>query len=39
MTGRARNQDTHSILVGYVLWIFGFMGAHRCCPLPGLCGS
>lgn len=21
--------NTHSILVGYVLWIFGFMGAHR----------
>lgn len=21
--------DTHSLLVGYVLWIFGFMGAHR----------
>ena len=21
--------DTHSKLVGYVLWIFGFMGAHR----------
>lgn len=20
---------THSLLVGYVLWIFGFMGAHR----------
>ncbi|MEM7436191.1 MAG: TM2 domain-containing protein [Myxococcota bacterium] len=24
------NQDeTHSLLVGYILWIFGFMGAHR----------
>lgn len=22
-------QDTHSILLGYLLWIFGFMGAHR----------
>ena len=21
--------DTHSKLVGYVLWIFGFLGAHR----------
>jgi TM2 domain-containing membrane protein YozV len=21
--------DTHSILIGYLLWIFGFMGAHR----------
>ncbi len=20
---------THSLLVGYILWIFGFMGAHR----------
>ena len=24
----ARN-DTHSVAVGYVLWIFGFTGAHR----------
>ena len=22
-------QDTHSITVGYILWIFGFMGMHR----------
>lgn len=22
-------QDTHSKTIGYVLWIFGFMGAHR----------
>ena len=22
-------EGTHSVLVGYVLWIFGFMGAHR----------
>ena len=22
-------QDTHSKAVGYILWIFGFMGAHR----------
>ena len=21
--------NTHSLLVGYVLWIFGFLGAHR----------
>lgn len=21
--------NTHSLIVGYVLWIFGFMGAHR----------
>ena len=24
-----RDGDSHSLLVGYVLWIFGFMGAHR----------
>lgn len=23
------NNDTHSKTIGYVLWIFGFMGAHR----------
>ena len=23
------SEDTHSLLVGYVLWIFGFLGAHR----------
>jgi len=23
------HQDTHSIAIGYILWIFGFMGAHR----------
>jgi TM2 domain-containing membrane protein YozV len=22
-------QPTHSLLIGYLLWIFGFMGAHR----------
>jgi TM2 domain-containing membrane protein YozV len=22
-------EDTHSKLIGYILWIFGFMGAHR----------
>ncbi len=21
--------DTHSTLIGYLLWIFGFLGAHR----------
>ena len=24
-----RQGDTHSLLIGYILWIFGFMGAHR----------
>lgn len=24
-----QSNDTHSVLVGYLLWIFGFMGAHR----------
>jgi TM2 domain-containing membrane protein YozV len=24
-----RQNNTHSVLVGYLLWIFGFMGAHR----------
>ncbi|KLV03923.1 membrane protein [Photobacterium aquae] len=23
------HQDTHSKLIGYLLWIFGFLGAHR----------
>jgi len=23
------NESTHSIVVGYLLWIFGFLGAHR----------
>jgi len=23
------NHDTHSKPIGYILWIFGFMGAHR----------
>ena len=23
------NQKTHSIAIGYLLWIFGFLGAHR----------
>ncbi len=21
--------DTHSMAIGYILWVFGFMGAHR----------
>jgi TM2 domain-containing membrane protein YozV len=25
----AAPESTHSIVVGYILWIFGFMGAHR----------
>ena len=24
-----RSQDTPSVLLGYLLWIFGFIGAHR----------
>lgn len=24
-----RHNNTHSIVVGYIAWIFGFMGAHR----------
>lgn len=24
-----KENDTHSLLVGYLLWIFGFIGAHR----------
>jgi TM2 domain-containing membrane protein YozV len=30
-TGHAMtaNPDTHSKTIGYLLWIFGFMGAHR----------
>jgi len=24
-----RNSDTHSVLMGYLLWIFGIFGAHR----------
>ena len=23
------SNDSHSLLVGYILWIFGFLGAHR----------
>ena len=25
----SRDEPTHSVLLGYVLWIFGFIGAHR----------
>ena len=25
----ASREDTHSKVIGYILWIFGFMGAHR----------
>jgi TM2 domain-containing membrane protein YozV len=25
----AQDNNTHSVVVGYLLWIFGFMGAHR----------
>lgn len=28
-TGMSSTNDTHSKLIGYILWIFGFMGAHR----------
>ena len=24
-----KNDKTHSVLIGYLLWIFGFTGAHR----------
>jgi TM2 domain-containing membrane protein YozV len=24
-----RTNDTHRILIGYICWLFGFMGAHR----------
>ena len=25
----AQNQNSHSVILGYLLWIFGFIGAHR----------
>ncbi len=25
----SKQNDSHSVLMGYLLWIFGFMGAHR----------
>ena len=24
-----KNSNTHSVAIGYLLWIFGFLGAHR----------
>ncbi len=24
-----KNNDSHNLLIGYLAWIFGFMGAHR----------
>ena len=33
---------THSLLIGYVLWIFGFLGSHRFYfgkPISGRSGS
>ncbi len=29
MTEHRFKSDTHSKVIGYILWIFGFMGAHR----------
>ena len=29
LTAMSSSHDTHSLLVGYILWIFGFFGAHR----------
>jgi TM2 domain-containing membrane protein YozV len=29
MSRTAQSSDTHSTLLGYILWIFGFLGAHR----------
>tara|TARA_R110000823_G_scaffold295738_1_gene415491 strand:- start:103 stop:507 length:405 start_codon:yes stop_codon:yes gene_type:complete len=29
MTAVNERQETHSLLLGYLLWIFGFIGAHR----------
>ena len=31
--------DTHSLLVGYLLWIFGFLGAHRFYFGPPISGT
>jgi TM2 domain-containing membrane protein YozV len=28
-TGYASPPETHSIVIGYIVWIFGFFGAHR----------
>ena len=27
--GASGREDTHSLIVGYILWVFGFLGAHR----------
>jgi TM2 domain-containing membrane protein YozV len=27
--GQAIRGDTHSVVIGYILWVFGFTGAHR----------
>lgn len=24
-----QSNNSHSIIIGYILWVFGFMGAHR----------
>ena len=29
MTSATKDANTHSQAIGYLLWIFGFMGAHR----------
>jgi TM2 domain-containing membrane protein YozV len=29
MENQTLKQNTHSVAMGYILWVFGFMGAHR----------
>lgn len=29
MTTNQKDSETHSLIIGYLLWIFGFLGAHR----------
>ncbi len=29
MATASYSRNTHSLVIGYILWIFGFMGAHR----------
>jgi len=29
MNSNTQEFETHSVIVGYLLWIFGFLGAHR----------
>jgi TM2 domain-containing membrane protein YozV len=29
ITSRFDSNDTHSVTLGYLLWLFGFLGAHR----------